>query len=84
MSEEPKQKFKRLLEGELIDWKDYALRLTRMMCEAEIREKEFCPDSRYFYQAMEKLYQEAGYTSEELDFLHAEFTKWYDENENDE
>lgn len=84
VSEEPKQKFKRLLGGELIDWKEHALRLTDLHVKAELREKEFCPDSMYWYAETERLYKEAGYTEEQQDFLHEAYMKWHDEKEDEE
>jgi len=79
--EEPKQKFKRLLEGELIDWKEHAMRLTDVMVAAEIREKEFCQESTYWMQAMNEMYKTLGYTEEQIEFAHQQYEKWYDKNE---
>ena len=60
MTESKKTEFKRKLKGEPVDWKEYSMWQMHTLVLAEEREKDFCWESRYFYNAEQKL-NEATY-----------------------
>ena len=71
-----KEEFKRRLSGELIDWKEYALHQMHIVTQAEIREKEFCWESRYFYERDEEANHAMGLTDEQREWVCDEYMKW--------
>ena len=73
---EKKEEFKRRLSGELIDWKEYALHQMHIVTQAEIREKEFCWESRYFYERDEEANHAMGLTDEQREWVCDEYMKW--------
>jgi hypothetical protein len=73
---EKKEEFKRRLSGELVDWKEYALHQMHIVTQAEIREKEFCWESRYFYERDEEANHAMGLTDEQREWVCDEYMKW--------
>ena len=51
----PKEIFVEKLSDTYIDWQTYACMLIDLMVEAEIREKDFCDDSQWWYRHMKEL-----------------------------
>lgn len=51
----PKEVFVEKLSDTYIDWQMYACMLIDLMVEAEIREKDFCKDSRWWYNHIKEL-----------------------------
>jgi len=76
VTEEKKEEFKRKLSGEPVDWKEYAMHHIHVMCEAEMREKEFCWESRYFYEQEKKMHSEMGLTEEQQDQITEVYVAW--------
>ena len=83
MAEDKKQEFKRKLSGEPVDWKEYALYQIHALCEAEMREKDFCWESRYFYNQEQIMNEELGLTEEQRDAISDEYIKWLEEKGKD-
>ena len=71
-----KEEFKRRLSGELVDWKEYALYQMHIITQAEMREKEFCWESRFFYERDEAASKDMGLTDEQRNFVCDEYMKW--------
>ena len=74
--DEKKEEFKRRLSGELVDWKEYALYQMHIITQAEMREKEFCWESRFFYERDEAANKEMGLDDEQREFVCDEYMKW--------
>lgn len=52
-----KEVFKEKLADTHIDWQEYCMLLIDVTVEAETREKDFCDDSRWWYNRMTELDQ---------------------------
>lgn len=76
MTEEKKEEFKRKLSGEPVNWKEYAMWQTHLFCEAEMREKEFCWESRWWMNAEKRMHKAMGITEEESEAISEEYMKW--------
>lgn len=74
-----KSEFKRKLSGEPVDWKEFAMHHVHLLCEAEMREKEFCWESRYFYNAEVKMNKEMGLSEEQQNAVSELYVKWLEE-----
>lgn len=79
MAEDKKEEFKRKLSGEFINWKEYALYQIHTVCEAEMREKEFCPESRYFYERDIESTKAMNLTEEQRDYVCEQYVEWLKE-----
>lgn len=79
--EEKKKEFKRRLAGELIDWKEYAQYLQHNLSQAEMREKEFVWESRYFYEQDKQLSEEMGLTEEEREYICDTYMEWLEKHD---
>ena len=55
MQRDTRDIFKEKLADTYIDWQAYACMLLDLMVVAEIREKNFCEDSRWWYDQMMEL-----------------------------
>lgn len=73
---EKKEEFKRRLSGELVNWKEFALYQMHIITQAEIREKEFCWESRYFYDRDEEANTAMGLDEEQREFVCDTYMEW--------
>lgn len=74
--DEKKEEFKRRLSGELVDWKEYALHQIHIITQAEMREKDFCWESRFFYERDEEANVAMGLDDEQREWVCDEYMKW--------
>lgn len=70
----PKEVFVEKLADTYIDWQTYACMLTDIMVEAEIREKDFCQDSCWWYNHMKVL--DSNLTQEQKEYFDNVYRDW--------
>ena len=76
MTSEKKEEFVNKLKGEPVNWKEYSMWQIHMFCQAEEREKDFCWESRYFYNAEKVMNKAMGITEEQSEAICDEYMKW--------
>jgi len=73
---DPKEVFKEQLADTYIDWQKYCMMLIDVTVEAEIREKDFCQDSLWWYNRMTEL--DKCLTDEQQDYFGDTYQDWVD------
>lgn len=73
---DPKEVFKEKLADTYIDWQKYCMMLIDVTVEAEIREKDFCQDSRWWYNKMIEL--DKCLTDEQQEYFGDVYQDWVD------
>ena len=73
---DPKEIFKEKLADTYIDWQQYCMMLIDVTVEAEIREKDFCQDSRWWYRRMIEL--DKHLTDEQKEYFGDVYEDWID------
>lgn len=76
MVETKKEKFARVLSGEPVSWKEYALNQIHLLVLAEVREKENEKDSTYFMDLEKKMHEDMELTEEEIDSIGQIYVEW--------
>lgn len=76
---DPKEVFKEKLADTYIDWPAYTCMLLDLMVEAECREKDFCEDSRWWYENMKEL--DSHLTKEQINYFDMVYQDWIDRDE---
>jgi len=79
--DEQKEEFLRVLAGTNINWKEYAMHLMHNISMAEIREKEFVWESRYFYEQDEATNKEMGFTDEQREYICDTYMEWLEKHD---
>jgi len=79
MIDKNKSEFKKKLTGEPVDWQEYSYYLLHIIAQAEIRELDHSPQSRYFYDAMEEVEGELELTECEKEQLLVGWVRWLNE-----
>lgn len=72
-----------MLSGEVVDWKEYSFRLTVILVQAEIKEKDANPDSRYFLDLEEKMNADMGLSLDQIDDINKSYLDWAVKNKID-
>lgn len=76
MPETKKEKFTRVLSGEPVSWKEYALHQIHILVLAEVRDKESNKDSTYFMDLEQKLHEDMELTTEQIDSIGQIYVEW--------
>ena len=76
VTESKKEDFKHKLAGSEIDWKALAMYQCHLLCEAEIREKEFIWESRYFYEKDKEMLEGLDLTEKQIERICDEYIEW--------
>ena len=71
---DPREVFKEKLADTHIDWQEYCMMLIDVTVEAETREKDFCQDSRWWYDKMTELDQ--NLTKEQRIYFDDVYVEW--------
>ena len=79
--EDTRDEFKHKLAGTEIDWKALAMYQCHLLCEAEMREKEFIFESRYFYEQDKKMMEALGFTEMQINRICDEYVEWIEERD---
>lgn len=76
---DPKEIFVEKLADTHIDWKEYCCMLINLTVAAEIREKEFCEQSIWWYNAINEIDEKL--TTKQKQYFDQVFMDWLDKNE---
>jgi len=70
--------FKHKLAG-TVDWKALAMHQMHLISQAEIREKNFCWESRYFYETDEAMIKELELNDGQREYMYEQYMTWLEE-----
>ena len=76
MVETKKEKFTRVLSGDPVSWKEYALQQIHVLVLAEVRDKETDKDSTYFMDLEKKIHEDMELTEEQVDSIGQLYVEW--------
>ena len=75
-AETKKEKFTRVLSGEPVNWKEYALYQIHALVKAEVREKENDKNTTFFMELEKTLHEDLELNEEQIDAIGLIYVEW--------
>ena len=76
MAETEKEEFKRILTGEPVNWKEYALNQVHALVKAETREIDSDKKSSFFMELEKAIHEDMELTPEQIDSIGQIYVEW--------